>query len=38
MSWRVTDELPWSLKVASKKTTLEECLLNADVFRVMFER
>ena len=38
VTWRVTDELLWSLKKASKKEKLTECLLNANVFKVLFER
>ena len=36
--WRVTDELLWSLKKPCKKEELKECLLNANVFKVIFER
>ncbi|CAH3024140.1 unnamed protein product, partial [Porites evermanni] len=38
VTWRVTDELLWSLKKACKEEKLKECLLNADVFKLIFER
>lgn len=38
VTWRVTDELLWSLKKACKDEKLKECLLNADVFKLIFER
>ncbi|XP_074629390.1 nephrocystin-3-like isoform X1 [Acropora palmata] len=38
VSWRVADELPWRYKIAWKKEKLKECLLNAQVFKIIFER